>query len=103
MPKLCKCGAIVEKVCTKCYPPRQHKATTAERGYDHQWRVTSERKRALDPLCENCLTKDRITPATEVHHIQPIADAPWLRLEWFNLMSVCRQCHEELEPGGSRK
>ena len=30
--KLCKCGAIVEKRCERCYPST-HQRTTTERGY----------------------------------------------------------------------
>lgn len=96
MPKLCKCGAIVERRCEKCYP-RQHDRTTKERGYGSDWRRLSERKRAIDPLCERCADRGSVTPATEVHHVRSIASAPHLRLEISNLMSVCHACHEELE------
>ena len=40
-----------------------------------------------------------VTAATEVHHIVKIKDRPELRLEWSNLMSVCRDCHERIEKG----
>jgi len=96
MPKLCKCGAIVVKRCERCYPSH-HGGTTAQRGYDNRWRVLSERKRSIDPLCENCLGKGVTEPATEVHHIIAIATAPHLRLSMDNLMSVCHACHQELE------
>lgn len=96
MPRVCRCGDIVEDKCPKCQPrPKQGK--TAERGYDNRWRVLSERKRAVDPLCERCLDEGRTRPARHVHHIQPIATHPELRLVWDNLMSVCIKCHEELE------
>lgn len=72
--------------------------TTTERGYGNDWRQLSERKRAEDPLCENCLEKySKATPAVHVHHMKPIATHPELRLEWSNLMSVCEPCHNELE------
>ena len=97
MAKLCKCGAIVDRRCFKCYPVQNHDKTTAERGYDHHWRRLSERKRKLDPLCEHCEKQGVTRPADHVHHIVPIRTAPHLRLEWSNLMSVCKSCHEELE------
>lgn len=97
MPKLCRCGAIVDKRCTRCHPPTPHRQTTSERGYDHRWRQLSERKRAEDPLCEHCLQHDRVTPAEHVHHIVPIHQDPTLRLVWGNLMSVCQACHTLLE------
>lgn len=97
--KLCKCGAIVEKRCNHCNPPA-HAQTTKQRGYGHDWRKLSEYKRALDPLCEHCMSRGKTEPATEVHHIIPIARSPGLRLVLDNLMSVCHACHDELEPGG---
>ncbi len=96
--RVCKCGAIIQGKCPSCYQP-QHNKTTAERGYGNDWRKLSERKRAADPLCERCLGNGRTEPARHVHHIKPISDRPDLRLEWSNLMSVCVECHEELERG----
>lgn len=102
MPRLCRCGAIVEGRCTKCNP-QQHARTTTQRGYDHAWRKLSERKRAIDPLCEHCLSLGRTTAATEVHHMQSIADAPHLRLAMGNLLSVCSDCHAILEGRSAAK
>jgi 5-methylcytosine-specific restriction endonuclease McrA len=98
MPKLCKCGAIVDKRCERCQP--SHNQTTKQRGYGNDWRKLSIHKRTIDPLCEHCLTKGMVKPATEVHHIIAIARAPHKRLDIDNLMSVCHACHEELEAGG---
>ena len=97
--KLCKCGAIVKKVCERCYPPRQHDKTTKERGYGNDWRKLSERYRAENPLCERCTQHGRTTPAEHVHHKVKIREAPHLRLDWGNLISVCVACHDELERG----
>ena len=95
--KLCRCGRLVKDRCEHCQAVPQHRKTTAERGYGHDWRQLSERKRAADPLCERCLERGISTPATEVHHIQPIATHPELRLVISNLMSVCHTCHEAIE------
>ena len=93
--RLCRCGAIVDDRCPRC--DIANTQTTVERGYDYRWKRLSERKRIADPLCEECVRMGRTTPATEVHHIHRIQDAPQLRLTWANLMSVCRACHERLE------
>lgn len=98
MARLCRCGAIVDKHCERCKP--QHAKTTKQRGYGNDWRKLSLHKRTIDPLCEHCLSHGKTTPATEVHHIIPIASAPHLRMDTDNLMSVCHACHEELENGG---
>lgn len=67
---------------------------TTERGYDGRWKALSVRVRIEQPLCEVCLAAGIVTPATEVHHKITIEDAPWLRLERSNLMSVCNVCHD---------
>ena len=96
--RLCRCGAIVRGVCDVCSKGvTVGQRTTAERGYDHRWRLLSERKRTESPLCEVCQKDGMVTPATEVHHIVPIARAPQLRLVWSNLVSVCKACHEKIE------
>jgi 5-methylcytosine-specific restriction protein A len=54
------------------------------------------------PLCEMCQQKGIVTLATEVHHIRPISteyrpdDLRRLALDPYNLMSLCRKCHEEI-------
>lgn len=50
-------------------------------------------------LCERCLAKGLIQPATEVHHkirITPenVTD-PNIALNWGNLEALCSACHKE--------
>lgn len=99
MPRLCRCGEVVDKgQCSKCKPYRHnHKQTTAERGYDHKWRKLSERYRAENPLCEACLNDEKTVPATEVHHMIPALESEYHRLNRSNLMALCRKCHLEIE------
>lgn len=52
-------------------------------------------------LCQECLRKKRITKATEVHHLRPIADFPALALDLSNLESLCWDCHEQTKPRGN--
>lgn len=57
------------------------------------------------PLCEICLSENRITPATEVHHILPFLrgvtdEQRWkLLLDESNLIPVCRECHQLIHKG----
>lgn len=90
--KLCKCGALVDKRCERCYPTT-HSKTTKERGYGHDWRKLSERLRKESPLCPDCLAEGRSVPATEVHHEVKIKDAPSLRLSRPNLIPLCAKHH----------
>jgi 5-methylcytosine-specific restriction endonuclease McrA len=98
--RLCVCGAVKEdrrgSVCPQCQhgAKRNKSRNTTEHGYDYAWRRLSERVRAERPLCEMCESEGIVTPADEVHHRIPIDEAPWLRLERANLMSVCTACHK---------
>ena len=49
-------------------------------------------------LCQECLRKKRITKATEIHHIKPIASHSELALSLDNLESLCWDCHEATKP-----
>lgn len=96
--KLCRCGGVREdcrgSVCDKCGAGRQQKTrNTAQHGYDNAWNRLSVRMRAERPLCERCVKRGIAEPATEVHHIIPIDQAPWLRLEVSNLECLCNACH----------
>lgn len=45
-------------------------------------------------VCQECLRRGRITPATEAHHIIPLEDRPDLALDVDNGEGLCRKCHE---------
>jgi hypothetical protein len=99
--KLCRCGAVREdrfgSVCLKCGAGSKRKSrNTAQYGYDSEWNKLSARVRQDQPLCEMCAKCGIATAASEVHHIIPIDEAPWLRLERSNLMSVCNACHKSI-------
>lgn len=60
------------------------------------------RKTFLDSkggLCEVCLKKGLIEPATEVHHKIPLTlenlNDPRISLNPDNLMALCEDCHHE--------
>jgi 5-methylcytosine-specific restriction endonuclease McrA len=99
--KLCPCGAVLNakgKECERCGRGKQVASVkTTEAGYDGAWKRLSVRFRMENPLCEQCKKRGIATEASEVHHIVPIAEAPWLRLEWNNLMSLCVPCHRAIE------
>lgn len=71
--------------------------------------ITSRRWRKLraevignKPLCQRCQQHDRITAATELHHIMPVepalgvADMERLMFSPSNLIPLCHDCHVEL-------
>lgn len=68
-------SALYEKV----RPKRRRKASIRE------LRLLNE------PLCRSCLSRNRIVPATEVDHIQPLEDGGLDVYE--NTQSLCSRCH----------
>lgn len=91
-------------------PPKREKKSTYHSNTDMrklrqqaynttQWRQTRETYLKQHPLCEECLNKGKVTPASSVHHI----DSPFktgeinyhLLLDFDNLMAICHECHGE--------
>ena len=88
MHKLCPKGHLYNgERCPQCNK-------TSARGYDNRWRKLSEDYRTRNPLCEDCDTHGRTTPAAEVHHIIPINRDPSKRLDINNLVALCKRCHD---------
>lgn len=52
------------------------------------------------PLCEDPIGlhgEDTPIPATQVHHIVGINEAPERAYQWANLAGLCRTCHNKIE------
>lgn len=66
------------------------------------WRLLRASWLMDHPLCERCLSQNCVTPAEEVHHIQPFSWAPTTDEQWrlfkdeSNLMSLCSKCHHDI-------
>lgn len=69
------------------------------------WRTCREAILVRDHyLCQVCLKKGFLTPATIVHHIEHLSDNPDRAYDEDNLESVCAPCHNRLHPEkGERK
>ena len=93
---LCVCGQIRDsrKPCERCGSGER---THGEVKYGSEWDRLSKRIRKDKPLCEVCEAKGRVSPATSVHHIVPVYVDETRKLDETNLISVCRECHEELD------
>ncbi len=101
MPRLCRCGKIVEDRC-ECFSgasTQLSRSTTAEgHGSDH--RRASERYRAEHPLCERCVQLHGVAhakPSKDMHHIVGIRKDATQRMQRGNWLAVCGEHHEELE------
>ena len=81
---------------TERYAYDRWRGSSAERGYDADWkRIRTEALKRDKYLCQHCLP--RPVPATEVHHDVPIALDPSRRLDLHNLVSLCHACHMRTE------
>jgi len=76
------------------YDPRPN---ASQRGYDWRWQRLRKLYLKHNPLCERCKRMGSVTSADTVHHKKQIKEYPELRLEWDNLESLCRDCHEVVE------
>lgn len=74
----------------------RERGSPQSRGYDAFWRRVRKQALREHPLCQRCEEAGRVTAASIVHHIIAIEDAPRLRLDLANLMTLCRECHEEI-------
>ena len=63
------------------------------------WRSLRKAHLGREPFCHDCATAGVLTPATEVHHITPVAtvrDPERMRRMAFdphNLVGLCHACH----------
>ena len=61
------------------------------------WRKMRDTYLKEHAVCQDCISKGKITPATDVHHIKsPFKDGEInysLLLDYTNLVSLCKECH----------
>lgn len=70
------------------------RGSASSRGYDGDWRRLRAAFLFANPLCVFCTEAGRLTLAEVVDHIISFRDRPELRLEWTNLRSLCKECHD---------
>jgi 5-methylcytosine-specific restriction endonuclease McrA len=108
-PRRGRCPNLLSKseyACLECIPyvkqqiRRYDKARDQgeQRQFIHSmaWRRIRDAKLARDPLCEKHLKQIRDVAAYLVHHI----DGNEMNNADENHMSLCNDCHEEIEKGG---
>lgn len=81
----------------------------AERFYKSKaWqKCRREYMKAAGGLCEECLSRGRVTAGVIVHHINHVSpeniDDPAVLFSWDNLQLVCRDCHARLHTEKSKR
>lgn len=64
----------------------------------YRWQKCRNRFIKLNPLCCNPFNDHHeAVPAKQVHHIEPVAEAPELLCVTSNLASLCDDCHGKVE------
>lgn len=94
---------IIQKPERKPRPPRKETDMRKLRQQAYQnttWRKLRDTFMKEHPICERCLAKGKITPATDVHHIKSAfrnGEVNYsLLLDDKNLMSLCKECHGDI-------
>lgn len=109
MLKSCKyCGKIHDSKfdCGKKPQYRKHGSDSDKFHSSNRWTETAKKVKERDHyLCQACLHNldgegvRYTTDNLEVHHIDPLVEAWGSRLDWNNLVTLCRTHHEMAENG----
>lgn len=67
--------------------------------HSKEWKQLRSLKLINNTLCENCLRSGIITQATTVHHRNDVSSHWSERLDYDNLESLCKSCHEKIYKG----
>ena len=70
----------------------------SKKRYGSRWKKIRDAYLAAHPLCERCKNYDRLTPATEVHHIIPLTGGG--SHNYNNLLALCKSCHSQITASG---
>lgn len=70
------------------------RGTSAERGYDSAWRRLRAQHLRANPWCVMCAAIGKTEKATDVDHIVPHKGDDTLRLDPYNLQSLCSWHHK---------
>jgi 5-methylcytosine-specific restriction protein A len=99
----CPCGGRrIGGRCDRCERGKRanHKQTTTQRGYGHDWRKFRKSQISERPLCEDCLEQGIVTAAQEGHHLTKIKYEPAKRLDADNVRMLCSKCHQKYTSQG---
>ena len=70
------------------------------RGYDARWRKARTAFLQRNPLCNECMKRGKITPATVVDHIIPHRGDRKLFWDESNWQPLCKSCHDRKTGSG---
>ena len=93
MRQCSRCCAVTETTNSLCDLCAGKQADVSRRYRTQRWRVMSERVRREHARCQRCKERE----STETHHIVKALDDPEKFFDPWNLMAVCRECHNALD------
>ena len=70
------------------------------RGYEARWRKARTAFLQRNPLCNECMKRGKITPATVVDHIIPHRGDRKLFWDESNWQPLCKCCHDRKTGSG---
>jgi 5-methylcytosine-specific restriction protein A len=71
----------------------EYRGSASSRGYGWKWQKYRKRFLAAHPLCAICEANGRVTPATEVDHIEPHKGDQVKFWQGSNHQALCKPCH----------
>lgn len=90
---------INQKTRKTDYTISQNKIDYQKIYQDRRWKLIRQFMLREHPLCQECEKKNRVTPATQVHHVIPFdtgrnqKEVESLAFDLDNTMTVCDECH----------
>lgn len=87
------------------YPQKNDKREERQEIYrSPEWKKLRKLFIQHNPLCQECLKEDIITPAIDVHHIDSFMNYEGLErlsvaYDINNLQALCKQCHQKKHNG----
>jgi 5-methylcytosine-specific restriction protein A len=77
------------------FTERKGRTEASQKGWYNtpEWKVTRDKRKKNNPICQRCESKGYIRPMNVVDHIIPVDERPDLFLEYDNTQSLCDTCH----------
>jgi len=71
------------------------RSSANERGYSSRWQKVRSQFLKANPLCKECQSQGKLTPATVVDHIKPHRGDKVLFWDESNWQPLCKKCHDK--------
>lgn len=97
-PNLCDKGVYCEKHMQ--FSSDRMRGGAGDRGYDSRWRKARAAFLQRNPLCNECMKKGVLTPATVVDHVIPHRGDQKLFWDERNWQALCAECHNHKTGSG---